>query len=444
MKSIDIKGKNYKIILIYLYKFILDILYINEISVTYAFYKFKGEFHIGWYLYSWILVIIFALWLVKLTNQYGCKFSLLLTFSLFLLSFVPFTSMLFGGYDNKYILCNSVYWYMWFLFLSIFLKLTINRSITIPIMKYTHKLTIVAGQIVFVSTILIISAVFTHFRFSFNMDFAYDFRADAASNSLPTISAYLFQWARVCIPIFLSMHIVRKNYIRAAFLFIIQLLNFGYDGMRLTVLITFVAIAVPFIFNEKKTKTKIIFPLITLALIALMILSLIEHLFLKSGEIDRVITFRTFFLPNLIGSWFFDFFTKNIPEYFAASIFKFFGFVSPYAEYGIDYLISGLYFGDYSCRGNNGLIADAMCNLGYIGILIMPFVINIWLFIVDRVSGQLNITIKLLVAIYFAYCFTNNFFTIILITNGGIIATFIMNAMNHVDETKTIKSDARK
>jgi hypothetical protein len=236
----------------------------------------------------------------------------------------------------------------------------------------------------------------------------------------------------------ITYSVVKKHYLFVILLLIFQLLSFGFDGMRVNVIITVFSFLFP-IFYEKYFKQRNLLIFIVFGLTLLASLSILEHILIGSGEIDRLIFFRTFFLPNLISSWFSNFFSSNIPDYFRSSFLRYLGLTSPYTPLGIDFIISGLYSGNFEGRANNGLLADALTNLGHIGMIIFPFLIQLWFRLLDKISVYLNKYIVLTTAVYFSYMLTNNFLLIVLFTNGGIIVTIMFYILNNFQINKVKK-----
>lgn len=111
------------------------------------------------------------------------------------------------------------------------------------------------------------------------------------------------------------------------------------------------------------------------------LLACVLGLFNENSIIASFLYYRTEFLPVLIGSNFYDFFTTHEPDYFRTSILSRFGVSSPYTDVGINFLISGIYSSyGYQSSANNGLISDAITNMGIMGLFVMPrlsYLINV-------------------------------------------------------------------
>ncbi len=140
------------------------------------------------------------------------------------------------------------------------------------------------------------------------------------------------------------------------------------------------------------------------------------------------------FVPIKISEHYFDFFSQNTPDYFRQSFLRLFGFESPYPS--ITYYISQIYEGS-SSNSNNGLIADAMTNLGYIGIIVFPILLCIIFRLLDNSSVNIDSHIGLLSAIFVAMELSNTFLMRVLFTHGLIVLIIVMRLFEKEDQEVT-------
>lgn len=433
----DPQAKNTRILLLLLsilYKILLDYLYIRHLSVSYNFYGFLNDFSILTYIFSWLVFILYSIVIIAITWNTQTRFSSLFLFVYYLMYFVPFTSMMASGYKSNFIAYTMGVWA--FLVIYIFLfgrhrsESSIDDNPKIMTSKSAFAILVLISLLICFSVVYL-SWKFTNFRLSFDEAETYVFRVEAFDYKTSRLMGYLYSWSRLIIPLLLCVSIINNRYVIAILLFLLKMLGFGYDGMRLDLLITIIAIGVAFVFHKRNRTPKNLFSVILLAMIGLCITSILEHFALNTGEIDRILSFRVLFLPNVIASWFIRFFETNTPDYFRQSFLRYFGFASPYAAEGLDYIISEFGLGVFG-RANNGLVADCMTNFGIVGFAVQPFFVSLWATIIDRLSKTTHISVVFLLAFYFSYCFTNNFFMIILFTNGGFIVAIYLFLINIV------------
>ena len=440
MMSGNTESKRVLITLCSIYKLLLDYLYVQNISSIYGYYGgnygFSSNFSVIEYIFSWLIFLLFTNAILVITYRKQEKFSSLLLFIYYLFYFVPFTSMFYGGYKYNFIIYSILVWTFlvryYYLFSKHPLNFTTNGVSVVPSSRLAFIVFIVLTILICLSVVYL-SGKYTNFRLSFNEQYTYIYRVEAFDYQVSWFWGYLYSWSRLIIPLVLCIAVVNRRYIVASILFILKMLGFGYDGMRLDLLITILSVGIALVYrNYNPVKNiKRLFRAILLAMICICLLSVIEHFALGTGEIDRVITFRVLFLPNLIASWFITFFETHIPDFFRQSFLRFFGYESPYAGMGLDYIISDFIFGDNG-RANNGLVADCMTNYGVVGFLFQPFFVTLWAHIVNKVSNDMHISIILMLAVYFSYCLTNNFFTIILFTNGGFIVILYLSVLKRI------------
>lgn len=414
-------------ILSIVYKLLLDFIYVRYLSTSYAFYGFYNDFSNVAYVLSWIVFLAIEFPIILLISKSQTRLSYLLLFIYSLIYFVPFTSMLYAGYKLNFILYTILVW----CFLVIYIyclsraKIIIRLgSLRVGILKRDAYFILIVTTGLILFSVVYLSWKFTGFRLSFDEAQTYVFRAEAFEYQTSAFWGYLYSWSRLIIPLLLCVSIITKKYFLSIGLFVIKMLGFGYDGMRLDLMITIIAIVIPLFFRSNRRPQKL-YTIITLGLIGICLLSIVEHEVFHQGEIDRVITFRVLFLPNVIASWFIRFFETHVPDIFRQSFLRYFGISSPYSGKGLDFIISEFISGGDG-RANNGLIADCITNFGAIGFAIQPFIVGLWAMVLDKVTRNAHISIIIVLAVYFAYCLTNNFFLIILFTNGGFIVIFYL------------------
>lgn len=130
------------------------------------------------------------------------------------------------------------------------------------------------------------------------------------------------------------------------------------------------------------------------------------------------------FLPNLLNEYYFDFFSGNVPDYFRQSFLRNFGFESEYEK--IPNMIGYSYFNRPDMVANNGLISDAITNMGIIGIVISPLFIVTFLWLYDNATHNLDRKIYIMSSIYIAYTLIGSFMLPALLTHGFIAMVIIL------------------
>lgn len=421
-----------QIILLCVYKITLSIAYVRGVVPTYGYFGFVAESSITRSIISWFLFIILSARLITIGKKEYFTFSKAAVYTLFLLIYVPFSvAISYGMYDTSFFVSNNIYWFILIFFLAYrsTKQLKPLPRISFGDIKIGEKFVNVFG---FASLLLIlfISWRYTGFRLNFNILNVYDLRSEARSYNFPVLIRYAFGWTRIINSICLCISLIRRKKLMSIIFFFNQVLSFGIDGMKSSMFIMIFEIIIYIMYRYKLYRNE--FNLLSLGFNVFSIGSLIEIVIIKTKWIVYLILYRMEFLPVNISSYFYDYFTNNEPDYFRSSFLRLFGFKSPYES--IDNMISGIYAGDYSSQANNGLLSDAITNMGYIGIVIMPIILVLFFRFFDRCSQGINRYLVLTLSVYCAMTFSNMFFLPNLLTGGWLIALLITSIIDR-DQT---------
>lgn len=425
MKACNRKNNDFwkQLFLICIYRILLDVVYVKGVVPTYSYAGFFAHKDIIVDVAGWIIYLIYTIRLITVGRENNVTFSKTVVYTLFLLIYAPFSIMVSHGmYTVKFVVSYNIYWFVFIFFLAFVSRYRQKRRIRIKNEINTEKLIYVFG---FSSLVLImfISWKYTGFRVSTDLINVYDLRSDAANYNIPTILRYLFGWTRVINLMCFLYALIQNNRHMTVLFFFNQLLSFGIDGMKSSLLILFLALAIYILYRFKMYFNS--YNLLALGINVVSMASIIEMIVTKSKWIVYLVFFRMEFLPVHIGSQFFDFFTKHEPDYYRTSFLRLFGVQSPYMN--INYMISGLYSGDYASEANNGLISDAITNMGYVGIIIMPLILVLFLRVFDRYSQGIHTYYLLVLGIYYAIVLSNMFFLPSLLTGGWIIVLLLVS-----------------
>lgn len=422
------------LILLIIYRIGMDWAYQEVVSTLFAYNGFTNNYSVLYAVISWTVLLFFSF----LSFEQYCNDQDLVSneilFVLFLMSFVPFTTMIcFGAVDNNFIIGNILFWLLLFVIPKFKITFKSHWNLSVNSRRVLGDFQIKIIAILFSLIILYISLRYTHFRINLSILNVYDLRSEAANYNWPTILTYLFSWTRSVNSILIAYFIRKKKWIWTLTTIVIQILNFSIDGLKSTLFLLLFAVIInmlPIMSNHKLNR---------FALLGFSGISIISPIIYKLfNNILPISLFarRMLLIPVRISSNYFDFFSQNTPDYFRQSFLRLLGFKSPYPP--ISYYISEVYEKSTS-NSNNGLIADAMTNLGYIGIIIFPIMIFIVLKILDKSAKGLDSRIYLTVALYTALVMTNSFLFRVLFTHGLIIVIIILRYMDR-DSNQTSQS----
>lgn len=427
MKSIKIKKSNLIILFtIFLYRLLLDQCYFKVIVPLFSSYGFHDYRNITYLIMSWLVLVFFIIPIKSVLNEKNASFSNIVIFILTIISIIPFSTLVYSGiFSKSFIIVYIIYWITVFIVYFSFKKIKIKpRNIKIGDKILNDKFIIIFG-IASVLFILYISYKYTHFRLNFNFFKVYELRSEASNYGSTPLYGYLFPLARMINILFLAYCLKRKKYLGAILFFLAQMLSFGIDGLKSAFFMPIIVI-VTTLFYKKDNYTyykKIVLygiPIVSL-------LGILEKLIFNTFYIVNIIIRRVLFIPVFLNSCYVDFFSKNKPDYFFGSFMKLFGFKTNYPNLGN--IIGDVYFNQPGMNCNNGLISDAVSNLGLWGIVILPIILILVLRFMDICADNVDERIFLASAIYFAVILSNTFLFTALLTHGmffGCLVLFFM------------------
>lgn len=422
------------IIFILLLRLILDLSYSNIITVNYSYANFKDATSNVWIIVSWaILAIGTALaWknyisINRISNE--------VIFILYIISFVPFTSMVaHGQFDSEFVLLGSVYWIFVFLAQKVIPKNTKRKFF---VCKQVKNLNLLLEIIAIFGVLLIvyISGRYSHFRINLSLssDIVYDYRRQASNNNLAFYVRYPFMWTQSVMPILLAYFISKKNKLFIFICIMAQILSFGYDGQKTPILMTVFVI----VFNVfRNINIRELNKWVLVGIVGVLGLGLVEFFLLKSYWIAGVLTRRVFFLPNMVSYYYYDFFSTHTPDYFRSSVLSDLFFYNPYPQ--LQYTIGQTYL-NANYWMNNGLISDAITNLGKPGVFLFPWLVAYVLRLLDRCSEGIDMRIYIACSFSIALSLINSFLSVILVSHGVIVLMILLFVMKRAKNERSDK-----
>lgn len=431
-KKTWIISRSHEIFIICLYRAFLDWCYFGVITKKYAYTGFVDNRNYSTLVLSWLILTLSFFFVWKIFNSRSGRNSELIVSALYLFSFVPFTTLVYAGLMSKeYILANCMYWFVLICSERIAMKLPLKRLPVIKLgsLRIDDTFVIVFGLLSML-LVLYISARYTHFRLNLSLSRVYDLRIEARTYKIPRIVRYLFAWTRAINPILLGYCLIkRKPWLAALYLFT-QMLSFGIDGLKSTFFMPFLIIII-ILFYRSASVHRIKLHL-ALGLVALTAISVLEYILLNSYWISGTILRRVLFVPANLGSCYFDFFQTHTPDFFRSSFLRWFGISSPYTENipAIGYLIGSIYFGSINMNCNNGLISDAITNMGMLGLILMPIMVVYVIHLFERSTILIDKRLSAVIAVYIAYLLTNSFLATALLTHGVLLMIILFSMMD--------------
>lgn len=413
-----VKAKN-TIICFIIFKFFLDLLFINGSSVQYAYLNRTLDFNIIKYVIGWLFYIVFVYFISKIKSD-NYRFMIK---CIFLLSGVSnFSIYGLRNYSSKYFVIILLFWILMVYNCILFSKNDNKKECSIISMEKISSNVLN----VFILIFGIIITIYLVKKFGINVSTItnlYQARENFRSYSLSTIDSYLLSWsATVIFPWLFLIYLDNKKYFKCFIVLIFALLLFGINGMKTWLLLY--AIIIAFVFLSKKNNMDISINYILIGLSCLIVISLI--FFYTNGSYSLLgMIDRSIILPGEINYYYLDFFSNHELLYLRESIFKIIS-PSPYSPISSIQISMANMSNAYYHNATNGLIGDIFGNFGIVGIIFYPSMIFYALMILNNSIKNYDISIKCAILFTLMWLLINTSFFTWIMTGGYLLYIIIL------------------
>lgn len=446
-KNFCIKVGNYKyfeIISILIYKMVLDFSYIIFIQ-QYTTEPYKTDLNIYKLIAGYILAII----LYYIVNRVKNNLTRFILKVFYCLMFIPISTM-YGGKDYS----TLSFLLLFAEFVIIVLTIALIEKLVIIIKEKRNKKNITKKKdykkifskviyYVFVANTIIVVFACIYYNGmptleALNFRNVYDVRSEFY---LPNILNYLYTFEiKFILTFFIVLFLHKKNYIKLTISILTLLLLYIFKGDKITLLSLPLAIGAYYLFKLYK-KYKIdnyIAPLFAVAIIVSVLGYNISNM------IFAVFVTRLLIIPANLKFIYFDFFSNNPKIGIVGTIFNFIAKTqNPYDIMPYQNLIAGIYLDRYEMYSNTGFLAEGYARFGYIGLIIIPIIFGIVLYIISYGSKVNGISFMGGIAI-FPLMNLNDTFLIPSLTFGGILLLIIVALFFDVNSFNIEKIKFRK
>lgn len=392
------------------YKLLLDLCFFIYISPLWNSIHYGGyvsqPFSLIVYILSWLALFLFNVMINKSNSK---SFSFLVIVFLYCISFIPFLVMFgFSVFELNYIIVNMIFW---FILLLLYIVYTKRRILSINnVENYNFNYNRLLIIIIILS--LFITGYFGYindFKINLNLKDVYTLRSQAKQMSIPSVLMYLMGFFRMIIPIGIIISIDKNRYLILCFFILCVLLNFSFDGGKAVLFISIVAILMGIVF-----KYNLNIPFLSNLLV---LVGFIDYYFFNNFVFLFIIR-RLMFVPNLINSYVYDYMVLNSPNYFM-HLTRFLGIKNTFRD--INYIIGDIYFRAPLMSANSGLIAEAMWQFKYLGIVIYPIILIVTLMLLDKSTKGISKHIYFISALETAYYINNSAYFPLLFSHGLVL-----------------------
>lgn len=408
--------ENRKIIFfIIVYRLLLDLVYAKIISPNYFYSGFVDNSSVESTFISLMQVVIYIPFFIKCFSKDG--FTNYVVLLLGILYFIPGTSLMrFIPMSAKMLFAWNVFW-LFLLFLG-----TQNYVLKVP--QFILNNCRIFGYmlvVIFCMTVLYVSYKYTGFRFLITFTDEYSLRAEQRSYEVGKLLSYIYTMSSTVISLMICMFSVKKNYIMAVLLFLVQIFNFSIGGHKTYLLFAVLAMMLGCLYEKFYKVFKDI--ILLYGVIGVLLMECIEKLLFGTFYLSANISRRVLFVPQILNYYYYDFFTKNEFDYFRQGPLRLLGFSSRY-EKGISLIIGEKYIGE-NCNACNGLFSEAYSNMGIIGVVILPIILLVVLLTIEYLLKGMERSTLVFFAFLCAYIFGSGNISTGLVSNG-IIAGIIV------------------
>ena len=403
-----------------LYRVCLDLQYGVIISFLYAYDGYTKTIITHKVVLSWLMTLLLSIELVRLSRKR--TMSSLFLFVLGLLYFIPGFSLyaMFGQITDSYISyyagsCLMLYMVNWGI--PYFKMSYPSEKRRKQIFKY-----IVVG-IAIIS--LVIMGVYNGFRVKVSLTDVYDLRDERTNMHIPVFVNYFQPMSAMLVPICMIFFMLQKKWLMFAFMVLLQLMSFAFGGLKATFFAIVIATCAIFYPRGKRY-------LIAIAILLFSMLALVEFYGIHTSLMTEVITRRISFVPNMLGYFYYDFFSTHELLYWRSSVLRFLGFENPYHMY-IPRLIGEIYYGRViGC--NTGMFGEAFAHFGWFSIVLYPLLYIISFRFFDACTKGIDERITLTAVALLSISFIDVAFWGVMLTEGFILLCICCYYMPRLNE----------
>ena len=391
-----------------LFKIVLDLSYYFVVSPVWSHARFTLDFNSLKLVESYLLLLIIFILMPKSPK----KLSNILVWLLILLSYIPMlTIFAFKDEARIYMYAVTAFWVVVFLLMHM-------PAISIAPLKQSgvirYSLFICLGVVVFFM-------VYKYLGLSLNFDLTkvYDIRSQYGTTGIP-LAGYLFNWmAYIVNPIFFALFVRTRKWLLVGFVVILQILLFSGTGMKTYLFILPFVLALMWVIRHTNPLAYM-----GIGLAGIVLLGMLSYWLIDDIWISSLFARRTLLVPAQLSFMYYDFFSKNELVFLSASRLGFF-LNYPY-HLSPPHLIAEVYFNQPQMGANNGVVANAFMNFGFIGLALYSILLAIILKLVDSCSKRVDFRVGIAAIAMPAVTLTNGALFTNLLTHGLLLALLLL------------------
>jgi len=394
------------------YKVVLDLSYYFVISPVWSYSRFGLNLNTLKLAESYLL--LFAIFV--LMPKSSKKLSNITIWLLVSISYVPMLTLFALANESRiYMYGVTGFWILVFLFFQT------TFSLPIPTLKKSQSNIILYLIFICVTAVdIFLISKYLGFSFNFNLNVVYSIRALYIATKIP-FAGYLFNWTAYIInPTLFAISWVKRKWFFVIPSVILQILLFSGTGLKSFLF------ALPFVLVLMWVVTrKNPFAWMGVGFGGEVMLGMLSHWLIGDVWISSLFTRRTLLVPAQLSFFYYDFFSKNGFIFLSAQrIFREF-LKYPYSL-NPPYLIASIYFNKPTMGANNGIVADAYMNFGFVGFILWAVLLVIILKLIDSFSKNKDARLTVATIAMPVIFLTNSALLTCLLTHGLLSALILL------------------
>lgn len=273
---------------------------------------------------------------------------------------------------------------------------------------------------------------FSDFIYSFiDSNIVYDRREEV---TMEGFGAYLMgSLSNVFIPILIAIAFARRKLLYLLPIIAIVYVMFITFALKVSFLSFFLLCYIClFIYLRSSLKNYIVFLFFVLSIGGCYILSLV----IPDPALAYAFIDRFFYLPGMLNTLYFDFFSQNMLNNFNGSRLEFITGGSTYS-YPMGFIIDAAYFGG-GMNANTGYLASMFGELGYFGLFLGSFIVGLLVFFLNILKKK-NFLIAYLLSINIAFILINSPLIDMFLSSGIIFVLLITIILKKPDNIFAIQ-----
>lgn len=397
------------------YKLIIEFVYLNRISPLYTYALLTTSVSISKMIYSWLLLILICAVHPIIDNKPSTYIFLLMT----LVMWIPLISFYWmSDKPTAYVTCEI----LCVLLISFWCRLIRNRGFFVGLSVSHVFFDAIFVFYVVVTVYLIVKRGGIDLR-ALDFQNVYDIRSEY--NNLKSIEGYLLNWsARAFFPAMSSYMFIRQKKPPLVLAFVLQIGLYMSYAQKTYLASTALMVLVFVLVSRKHALKKIIMAFIIGNAAAYVLdvsgLSIAPRVFLP---------YRTLFVPAKNQFHYFEYFSSHKLLNLSGSTLGRLIFSKYEYDKPIGFIVEA-YFRNSGSNGNTGVFSYGFADFGFIGMVIVAFLIGFLLWFIDCTTNKLPLPMTVGAFSYAFVTMNDNSLLITLVTGGLLIILIMLMLMN--------------